>query len=80
VIPLRTGRIQPETPIKRGTSEWGDSCRRRTSVEGEFGRLKHDYDLAFLRIRGIECVRRHGDLVMVGRLTLALKGAVRLAA
>ena len=22
VIPLRKGRIQPETPIKRGTPEW----------------------------------------------------------
>ena len=38
VIPLRKGRIQPETPIKRGTPEWADLYRRRTSVEREFGR------------------------------------------
>ena len=72
VIPLRKGRIQPETPIKRGTPEWADLYRRRTSVEREFGRLKHDYGLAFLRARGIERVRLHADLTMLGRLALAL--------
>ncbi|MCP9487817.1 MAG: transposase [Gaiellaceae bacterium MAG52_C11] len=75
VIPLRKGRIQPETPIKRGTPQWGDLYRRRTSVEREFGRLKHDYGLAFLRVRGIQRVRLHADLVMLGRLSLALARA-----
>jgi hypothetical protein len=46
--------------------------RRRSAVEREFGRLKHDYGLAFLRVRGIERVRLHADLVMLGRLSLAL--------
>jgi len=45
---------------------------RRTSVEREFGRLKHDYGLAFLRIRGIERVRLHADLTIMSRLALAL--------
>jgi hypothetical protein len=44
-------------------------------VEREFGRLKHDYGLAFLRVRGIERVRLHADLVMLGRLSLALARA-----
>ena len=82
VIPLRKGRIQPETPIKRGTPEWGDLYRRRTSVEREFGRLKHDYGLAFLRVRGLARVRLHADLCILARLALALERAraVRFAA
>ena len=75
VIPLRKGRVQPPTPIQRGTQKWADLYRRRTSVEREFGRLKHDYGLAFLRVRGIERVRLHADLVMLGRLSLALSRA-----
>jgi hypothetical protein len=67
--------MQPNTPIKRGTPQWADLYRRRTSVEREFGRLKHDYDLAFLRVRGIERVRLHADLKMLGRLSLALARA-----
>jgi hypothetical protein len=34
--------------------------------------LKHTYGLAFLRVRGIERVRLHADLTMLGRLALAL--------
>src|SRR6267378_1759484 len=75
VIPLRKGRIQPETPIKRGTPEWASLYKRRTAVEREFGRLKHEYGLAFLRVRGIERVRLHADLTMLGRLALALSRA-----
>ena len=72
VIPLRRGRIQPATPIKRGTAEWTTLYKRRTSVEREFGRLKHEFGLAFLRVRGIERVRLHADLTMLSRLALAL--------
>jgi Transposase DDE domain len=72
VIPPRKGRAQPETPIQRGTSLWGDLYRRRTSVEREFGRLKHYYGLAFLRVRGIQRVRQHADLCILARLALAL--------
>jgi hypothetical protein len=79
VIPLRRGRTQPETPIKRGTPEWTAKYKRRTAVEREFGRLKHEYGLAFLRVRRIERVRLHADLVMLGRLSQAL-GRAREAA
>jgi hypothetical protein len=75
VIPLRKGRIQPDTPIKRGTDQWASLYRRRTAVEREFGRLKHQYGLAFLRVRGIERVRLHADLTMLARLALALSRA-----
>ncbi len=40
-----------------------------------FGRLKHHYALAMLRFRGIERVRLHADLTMLGRLALALSRA-----
>ena len=45
------------------------------AVEREFGRLKHHYALACLRVRGIERVRLHADLTMLGRLALALAKA-----
>ena len=46
--------------------------RRRVAVEREFGRLKHDYGLAPLRVRGLERVALHADLVMLARLGQAL--------
>jgi len=51
-------------------------------VEREFGRLKHEYGLAPLRIRGIEKVALHADLTMLARLSQALARAraVSLAA
>jgi hypothetical protein len=41
-------------------------------VEREFGRLKHEFGLAFLRVRGIARVRLHADLIILGRLALEL--------
>ena len=45
------------------------------SVEREFGRLKMDYGLAPLRVRGLERVALHADLVMLVRLASALARA-----
>lgn len=42
----------------------------RAAVEREFGRLKHDYALAPLRVRGLVRVALHPDIVMIGRLAL----------
>jgi len=47
----------------------------RASVEREFGRLKNEYGLAPLRVRGIERVALHADLVMLARLSQALSRA-----
>ena len=45
-------------------------------IEQRFiGRLKHDYDLAFLRVRGIQRVRLHADLCIRARVALALERA-----
>jgi hypothetical protein len=75
IIPLRKRRIDPPRRISRDTHEWRDLYRRRSSVEREFGRLKHEYGFAFLRVRGTEQVRLHADLTMLGRLSLALSRA-----
>lgn len=74
------GRLFPRIP--RHTQRFRDLYRGRAAVEREFGGLKHDYGLAPLRVRGLERVRLHADLVMLGRLGQALgrARAVPLAA
>lgn len=44
----------------------------RAAVEREFGRLKHDYGFAPLRVRGLKRVQLHADLVILARLAQAL--------
>jgi hypothetical protein len=82
IIPLRRGQKERDRRIPRKSDEWRSLYRRRSSVEREFGRLKHEYGLAFLRVRGIERVRLHADLVMLARLSLTLSRlrAIPLAA
>jgi hypothetical protein len=71
VVPLGIGgRLFPRIP--RHSKRFKSLYRGRAAVEREFGRLKHDYGLAPLRVRGIERVRLHSDLVMLGRLGQAL--------
>lgn len=41
-------------------------------VEREFGRLKHDFGLAPLRVRGLDRVQLHADLTILARLGQAL--------
>jgi hypothetical protein len=45
------------------------------SVEREFGRLKNEYALTPLRVRGRERVALRADLTMLARLSLALERA-----
>jgi transposase len=49
--------------------------RRRASVERTFGRLKNDFALAPLRVRGLERVQLHADLAMLALLTQTLSRA-----
>jgi hypothetical protein len=44
-------------------------------VERDFGRLKNDYGLLPLRVRGLERVQLHADIVMLARLAQALSRA-----
>jgi Transposase DDE domain len=57
------------------SKRWGDLHRGRAAVEREFGRLKNEYGMTPLRIRGIERVALHADLTMLARLSLALARA-----
>lgn len=75
IIPLRKNMGQRDVRIERGSDEWRRLYRRRSAVEREFGRLKHEYGLAFLRVRGIERVRLHADLIVLARLATALTRA-----
>src|SRR6184192_2914447 len=75
IIPLRRGQKERDLRIPRTSDEWRSLYRRRSAVEREFGRLKHTYGLAFLRVRGIERVRLHADLTILGRLALELANA-----
>jgi hypothetical protein len=45
------------------------------AVEREFGRLKHEWALLPLRVRGIERVRLHADLTILAKLSGALARA-----
>jgi DDE family transposase len=72
IICLRKGRPIPLTTIPYRSDEWKRLYRGRAAVERAFASLKLDYGFAPLRVRGIERVRLHADLVMLGRLGQAL--------
>jgi Transposase DDE domain len=77
-----TGECQPKSKwvkadrrnplVPRSTKRWSNTYRGRAAVEREFGRLKNEYGLAPLRVRGLERVALHADLVMLARLSQAL--------
>lgn len=69
----KASRLHPLVP--RETKRWGDLYRGRGSVERCFGRLKHEYGLAPLRVRGIERVALHADLCILATLASALARA-----
>jgi len=75
IVSLRTGRAIPLSPIPYGSPERKRLYRGRAAVEREFGRLKHDYGLAPLRVRGLERVQLHADLTILARLSQALNWA-----
>jgi hypothetical protein len=82
IVPLRKGQPERKLRVARSSDEWRNLYRRRSAVEREFGRLKHEYGLAHLRVRGLAKVALHADITILGRLALALNRvrAVPLAA
>jgi hypothetical protein len=84
-VAVSVGRVQASEPVDQGfaapslvpreTKRWRDLYRGRAAVEREFGRLKMDFGLAPLRVRGLERVALHADLVMLARLSSALARA-----
>ncbi|MGH3133122.1 MAG: transposase [Gaiellaceae bacterium] len=70
---ISASRLHPLVP--RETKRWRDLYRGRAAVEREFGRLKHEYGLAPIRVRGLARVQLHADLTMLARLSQALARA-----
>jgi hypothetical protein len=70
---VKADRLRPLVP--RDTRRWRDLYYGRSAVEREFGRLKHEYGLSPLRVRGLARVQLHADLTMLARLSQALARA-----
>ena len=60
------------TLIPRETPRWRKLYKSRGAVEREFGRLKHEWALLPLRVRGLERVQLHADLTVLAKLACAL--------
>jgi hypothetical protein len=70
---VKADRLHPLVP--RETLRWRRLYRGRASVEREFGRLKHEWSLLPLRVRGLERVQLHADLTILAKLACALARA-----
>jgi len=70
---VRADRLHPLIP--RETLRWKGLYRRRSAVEREFGRLKHEWALLPLRVRGIDRVKLHADLTILAKLATTLERA-----
>ncbi len=78
---VKADRLHPLIP--RETLRWKGLYRRRASVERAFGRLKHEWGLAPLRVRRLERVQLHADLTILSQLATSLnveRGRAALAA
>jgi transposase len=67
---VKADRLHPLIP--RETLRFRGLYRRRAAVEREFGRLKHDWALLPLRVRGIDRVKLHTDLTILAKLATTL--------
>lgn len=70
---IKADRLHPLIPYK--SKRWHSIYRKRVAVEREFGRLKHEWGLKPLRVRGLERVRLHADLTVLTKLACALSRA-----
>jgi hypothetical protein len=70
---VKASRLHPLIP--RETPRYRKLYRGRSGVEREFGRLKHEWALAPLRVRGLDRVRLHADLTILAKLACALSRA-----
>jgi len=67
---VKADRLHPLIP--RHTKRSRDLYSSRGAVEREFGRLKHEWALLPLRVRGLDRVRLHADLTILAKLGCAL--------
>jgi hypothetical protein len=79
VMPIIEGTTRFNPRVQRHTDRFRSLYAGRAAVELEFGRLKHDYGLGPLRVRGLERVQLHADLVTLARLSQALLRAQTVA-
>ena len=70
---IKASRLHPLVP--RETPRWRKLYKGRAAVEREFGRLKNEWSLLPLRVRGIERVQLHADLTILAKLSCALARA-----
>jgi hypothetical protein len=77
---VKADRLHPLIPRESKRSR--KLYRSRGAVERELGRLKHEWALLPLRVRGLDRVRLHADLTILAKLTtrLATERALPLAA
>jgi transposase len=68
------GETKSEEETKARTTAHG-LYKRRGAVEREFGRLKNEWALTPLRVRGVERVRLHANLTILAKLSCALARA-----
>jgi hypothetical protein len=67
---IKADRLHPLIP--RNSERSAKLYRSRGAVEREFGRVKHEWALLPLRVRGIERVRLPADLTILAKLACAL--------
>jgi hypothetical protein len=70
---VKADRLHPLIP--RASERSAKLYRSRGAVEREFGRLKHEWALLPLRVRGLERVRLHADLTVLAKLGSTLARA-----
>jgi hypothetical protein len=70
---IKADRLHPLIPY--GSDRWFRMYRGRGAVEREFGRLKNEWGLKPLRVRGLDRVRLHADLTILTKLACALSRA-----
>jgi hypothetical protein len=67
---IKADRLHPLVP--RETPRWRKLYSRRASVERQFGRLKNEWALLPLRVRGLDRIALHADLTILATLACAL--------
>jgi hypothetical protein len=70
---VKADRLHPLIP--RHTERSRKLYASRGAVEREFGRLKHEWAMLPLRVRGLDRVRLHADLTILAKLACALTRA-----
>jgi hypothetical protein len=66
---VHSDRLHPLLP--RASARRGKLYAGRSAVEREFGRLKNEWALLPLRVRGIDRVRLHAGLTILAKLSCA---------